>query len=163
MTGCRAAGQLQRGLQLNDSQMGRSDRVHGIRSTQIPMLRRTFITALAALTIALPAVAQRYQDDQARGSYHRGESERRNESGPRTERVQFPRDQWAPQQDRQDRQQREVPLSDILRDLRGQYGGQHLDAQKVGGRYRISWITGDGRRLVIEVDAATGRTISVRG
>lgn len=60
-------------------------------------------------------------------------------------------------------QEREVPLGSVLRDLRSQYGGRHLDAQKAGSRYIISWITEDGRRLTIEVDASSGRTISVRG
>jgi hypothetical protein len=59
--------------------------------------------------------------------------------------------------------QREVSLPDILRDLRERYGGQHLDAQRAGSVYRISWLTDDGRRLMIEVDAATGRPLSVRG
>jgi len=58
---------------------------------------------------------------------------------------------------------REVQLSSVLRDQRSQYGGRHLDARKAGNRYVIAWITDDGRRLTIEVDACTGRTISVRG
>jgi uncharacterized membrane protein YkoI len=74
----------------------------------------------------------------------------------------FPRSNWAPREDRA-QEQREVPLGQVLRELRREYGGQHLDAEKSDGRYVISWITDDGRRLVIEVDAATGRTLSVRG
>jgi hypothetical protein len=73
----------------------------------------------------------------------------------------FPRSNWAPREERA--QDREVPLGEVLRDLRRQYGGQHLDAEKSDGRYVISWITDDGRRLVIEVDASTGRVLSVRG
>ena len=65
--------------------------------------------------------------------------------------------QWNDEQ-----QQRDVPLNSVIRDLKRQYGGQHLDAQKVGNRYVIAWITEEGKRLTIEVDAATGRTISVR-
>jgi hypothetical protein len=72
---------------------------------------------------------------------------------------QFPRSAWAPQESRN----RDVPLNEVLRDLRDQHGGQHLDASKREGRYIISWITEDGRRLVIEVDASTGKTTSVRG
>ncbi|MDP3735827.1 MAG: hypothetical protein Q8R02_00465 [Hyphomonadaceae bacterium] len=106
------------------------------------MLRRVFLSGLAmiaAISVAAsPASAQRGRDrDQG-----------------------FPGSQWNPQEDRE--QQREVPLSSILRELRGRYGGQHLDAQKAGGRYIIAWITGDGRRLTIEVDAATGRVLSTR-
>lgn len=58
---------------------------------------------------------------------------------------------------------REAALPDILRSLRARYGGQHLDASRIGSVYRISWLTEDGRRLMIEVDAATGRAVSVRG
>ena len=120
----------------------RSDGVHGITAKYFPMLRRAFLSGLAmiaALSLAAaPAYAQRGRDrDQG-----------------------FPGSQWNAQEDREP--QREVPLSDILRDLRGRYGGQHLDAQKAGGRYIIAWITGDGRRLTIEVDAATGRVLSTR-
>jgi hypothetical protein len=57
---------------------------------------------------------------------------------------------------------REVQLTDILRNLRGQYGGQHLDAQRSGENYVIPWLSRDGRRMTVVVDAATGRVISVR-
>jgi uncharacterized membrane protein YkoI len=67
--------------------------------------------------------------------------------------------QW---DDKNQEQQRDVPLNSVIRDLKRQYGGQHLDAQKIGNRYVIAWITEEGKRLTIEVDAATGRTISVR-
>jgi uncharacterized membrane protein YkoI len=70
--------------------------------------------------------------------------------------------QWAGDQREEQQQRRDVPLSSVIRDLRRQYGGQHLDASKVGDRYVIAWVTEEGRRLTIEVDAATGRTISVR-
>lgn len=159
MIACKKAGRtaqsLQRKLRLTLGLTRCSGRVHGIGLIQTSMLRRALILALAALTIASPAVAQRFPKgviDSDRGSIER--------SDPLTRQVQFPRDQFAPQDDRRDR---EVPLNSILRDLRSKYGGQHLDAQKIGDRYRISWITEDGRRLVIEVDASTGRTMSVRG
>jgi hypothetical protein len=108
------------------------------------MVRSFILPALIVLALAAPAVGDPFQQG-------------------------FPGSQWAPPEGRGERDQdrdrpaREVPLSSILRDLRSQYGGQHLDAQKIGDRYRISWITDDGRRLNIEVDAATGRTLSVRG
>jgi hypothetical protein len=72
--------------------------------------------------------------------------------------------QWAAGEEQREEQQqrRDVPLSTVIRDLRRQYGGQHLDASKVGDRYVIAWVTEEGKRLTIEVDAATGRTISVR-
>ncbi|MDZ4761684.1 MAG: hypothetical protein SGJ21_11480 [Alphaproteobacteria bacterium] len=103
------------------------------------MFRRVLIPVLAALLMAAPVTAQQST--------------------------------WAPEGRDRDRdrdrggfeRQDEVPLSSILRDLRMRYGGQHLDTQQMGGRYVISWITEDGRRLVIEVDASSGRTLSVRG
>jgi hypothetical protein len=122
----------------------RSDRVHCIRARYIIMLRRSFLlslSVLAATSVAvLPASAQRGRDrDQA-----------------------FPRDDWSAPRGEDDRQQREVPLSSVIRDLRMRYGGQHLDAQKQGDRYVIAWITEEGRRLTIEVDASSGRVISTR-
>jgi hypothetical protein len=117
----------------------RSDEVHCLRVRYANMFRRSLLLGLAAMVAtsvaALPASAQRGRD---LGS------------------------QWAPGEEREEQQRREVPLSSVIRDLRRQYGGQHLDASKVGDRYVIAWVTEEGRRLTIEVDAATGRTISVR-
>lgn len=76
--------------------------------------------------------------------------------------AQIPRSQWAPEDQRGERG-REVPFSQIQRELKQDYGGQLLDVSKDGGRYVVSWIDGNGRRLVVEVDAQSGRTISVRG
>jgi len=104
------------------------------------MFRRSLLLAFAAIVAtsvaALPASAQRGRDLTS---------------------------QWAPGgEEREEQQRRDVPLSTVIRDLRRQYGGQHLDASKVGDRYVIAWVTEEGKRLTIEVDAATGRTISVR-
>jgi hypothetical protein len=106
------------------------------------MVRRAFLlslSVLAATSVAvLPASAQRGRDQV------------------------FPRSDWNEPRGDDDRQEREVPLSSVIRDLRMRYGGQHLDAQKQGGRYVIAWITEEGRRLTIEVDASNGRVISTR-
>lgn len=121
----------------------RSDGVHGGGAKPRPMLRRTLIPLMAAVLMASaaisPAHAQRGRDrDQPFGNpFQRGDSWDR------------PRDENAPQ--------REVSLSDVLRDLRGKYGGQHLDARKAGGYYIIAWMTEDGRRLNLRVNASTGR------
>ena len=116
----------------------RSDEVHCLRVRYTTMFRRTLLLAIAAIaatTVAVsPASAQRGRDLQSN---------------------------WAGGEERQE-QRREVPLSSVLRDLRKQYGGQHLDAAKQGERYVIAWITEEGRRLTIEVDVATGRVLSVR-
>ncbi len=108
------------------------------------MLRRAVILSLAALAATsatvTPAFAQRGRD--------------RDQS--------FPGSNWNPREGEEDQQEREVSLSSVIRELRMRYGGQHLDAQKQGGRYVIAWITGDGQRLTIEVDASNGRIISIR-
>jgi hypothetical protein len=106
------------------------------------MFRRTLIPGLALLAATLvaaePAFAQR------------------GGGNP----FQDPRSQWANPEE--PRQQREVPLDSILRNLRERYGGRHLDASKNGNRWIIPWITADGKRLTIEVDATNGRIISTR-
>ena len=73
----------------------------------------------------------------------------------------FPQDTWAPNS--RQGQADEVPLSRILQDLRGRYGGQHVDARRRGDTYEIVWIDRDGRRLVFEADARSGRTRMIRG
>jgi hypothetical protein len=103
------------------------------------MLRRTLIPLMAALlmagTVIAPADAQRGRD--------------RDNPFQRGDQWDRPRDERMPQ--------REVSLGDVLRDLRSKYGGQHLDARKSGGYYIIAWMTEDGRRLNIRVNASTGR------
>jgi hypothetical protein len=115
---------------------GRSDGVHCVPGKYISMLRRTLISGLALLAATLvasePAFAQRGNPFQ---------------------------DGW---RSREEPQQREVSLDSILRNLRERFGGRHLDATKAGGRWIIPWMTGDGKRLTIEVDAATGRVLSTR-
>ena len=121
----------------------RSDGVHGTACRSRPTLRRPPIPAPAALLVTTHALAQRGHD----GDRQRGNG--------------FPSSQWDSQ--RGDREpEREVSLNSVQRQLQGRYGGQMLDAQKMGDRYIISWITKDGRRLTIEVDATNGRVLSTR-
>lgn len=131
---------------------GRSDGVHRPGRTYFSMLRRILIPALVALLVATPALAQR-----GRGNDNDRQREnpffQRGEGSPSTQWDQ-PREERAPQ--------REVSLNSVERELRSRYGGQMLDAQKMGDRYVISWITKDGRRMTIEVDASTGRILSTR-
>jgi len=135
--------QLQRKLRRFDVARSRSDGVHGVGTNRFLMLRRTLIPLMAAVLMASaaisPAHAQRGRDrDQLLDNpFQRGDSWDR----PRDDRGS----------------QREVPLSDVLRDLRSKYGGQHLDARKSGGYYMIAWMTEDGRRLNLRVNASTGR------
>ena len=130
---------------------GRSDGVHRPERRYSPMLRRILIPALVALLVTTPALAQRGRgndnDRQRENPFQRGEG--------------FPSSQW--DQPREERApQREVSLNSVERELRSRYGGQMLDAQKMGDRYVISWITKDGRRMTIEVDATNGRILSTR-
>jgi hypothetical protein len=116
------------------------------------MFRRTFLFSLAfiaAVAAAEPAFAQRHGRDRDGG----------HEDRPFDNQFQRgPGDQWnAPQQ------QREVPLSSIVRDIGRQFGGRQLDSTRRGDRWVIGWITQDGRRLTIEADAVTGRILSTRG
>jgi len=58
-----------------------------------------------------------------------------------------------------------VPLKKIFRTLKKRYGGYQLDAElfsKSGGgsEYRIEWMTGDGERKVIIVNAQSGKIVS---
>ena len=120
-----------------------SDGVHCVGTKRVPMLRRTMIPLMAAVLMVSaaisPAHAQRGRDrDQPFDNpFQRGDSWDR----PRDDRGS----------------QREVSLSDVLRDLRSKYGGQHLDARRSGGYYMIAWMTEDGRRLNLRVNASTGR------
>ena len=63
---------------------------------------------------------------------------------------------------------RTIPLADIKKDLRRKYGGDMADAAMYSDGngayyYDVTWITRDGRRLLIRVDARDGRVLSSRG
>ena len=122
-----------------------SDRVHCEDAKPGLMFRRALLPLIAAALVAgltaSPASAQR--DRHGRGNAFQG-----NDS-PFSSQWDRPREERAPQ--------REVSLSDVLRDLRSRYGGQHLDARRAGDYYIIAWMTSDGRRLNLRVNAATGR------
>lgn len=57
-----------------------------------------------------------------------------------------------------------VPLKDIFRRLKNQYGGYQIDANlynRDGGQvYVIDWMTEKGERLRVTVNAQTGRIVS---
>lgn len=103
------------------------------------MLKRITFTRLvlitAALAIAAPAQAQR-QPEYAPFDlpFQRGDG--------------LPSSQWdVPRRESSPEQVKEIPLSEILRRLKAQHGGRHLDARRQGNVYVISWLTDDGRRL----------------
>ncbi|MEO9971754.1 MAG: hypothetical protein ABJG15_18300 [Hyphomonadaceae bacterium] len=60
------------------------------------------------------------------------------------------------------------PLREVIQSLKRRFGGSHLNAElfsKRGGgaEYRIDWVTEDGRKLRLIVDAQSGRVISSTG
>lgn len=72
---------------------------------------------------------------------------------------------WTADEARNARDQGDVvPLRDIFRRLKNQYGGYQIDANlynRGGGQvYVIDWMTEKGERLRITVNAQTGRVIS---
>lgn len=74
---------------------------------------------------------------------------------------------WAPQQDRARdgvRRGGQIPLSRVIQTISRQLPGRMLDAglENLGGRqiYRIRWLTNDGRRLDLLVDATSGVIVS---
>jgi hypothetical protein len=108
---------------------------------------------------------RRFNDDQNNGRNDDRRSERtwrQQQSDPRPDSRLDPSPPDRSRYQRPQERPREVQLTDILRNLRGQYGGQHLDAQRSGENYVIPWLSRDGRRMTVVVDAATGRVISVR-
>ncbi len=76
---------------------------------------------------------------------------------------------WSPSQAREARERGDIkPLKDIFRDLERQFGGYQISAElfsSAGGgfEYRISWMTGDGRKIDLVVDAETGQIVGERG
>lgn len=60
-----------------------------------------------------------------------------------------------------------VPLERVLAKLRRQYSGDKLDATLVRQGnvvlYEVQWLTREGRKLVITVDAKSGDTVGTQG
>jgi hypothetical protein len=56
-----------------------------------------------------------------------------------------------------------VSLDMIVASIRARFPGQLSDVQAFGPRYRIRWLTPDGRILLIDADARTGQIIGVQG
>lgn len=110
------------------------------------MLKRIGISAVLLVAGALAAVAPSH----AQRGWPPNESPFQGGQG-------FPSSQWNVPREERAREDDEVPLSQVLRDLKRRYGGQHLDARKQGNYYIISWITDDGRRLTLRVNAQTGQ------
>jgi len=77
--------------------------------------------------------------------------------------------QFSPGQARESvKEGKTVPLSQIFKDLKREYGGYQLGAdlfRKDDGSavYEIDWITGDGRKVHFVVDARTGQILDRRG
>ncbi len=114
-------------------------------------------TLLIALAAGLCAASPAFADPPGAESWQhaqRGDRGGRGEGGPPPEWGH----RWDQDQARDGVQQGRIrPLGDIIRDLEGRYGGRLLGQELVqnGQRpfYRIRWMTGDGRRLDLVVDA----------
>lgn len=105
--------------------------------------------ALAALGPAASALAQE------RG--HEPERQREPRDADRFLQLsQFRGSQWDLPRSERAPDTREKSLSEILRMLKSRFSGRHLDAQRMGDYYLVSWITEDGQRLTLRVNAITG-------
>jgi uncharacterized membrane protein YkoI len=77
--------------------------------------------------------------------------------------------QFSPGEARDARKEgRTVPLSRIFQSLKREYGGYQLGAdlyskESGGAVYEIDWLTDDGRKVHVTVDAQTGAIIGRRG
>ncbi|MBU4568508.1 MAG: PepSY domain-containing protein [Alphaproteobacteria bacterium] len=78
-------------------------------------------------------------------------------------------DQFSPGQARDAvKQGRTVPLSRIFQSLKREYGGYQLGADLYsrdsgGAVYEIDWLTDDGRKVHVTVDAETGAVLDRTG
>jgi len=76
--------------------------------------------------------------------------------------------QWSPSEARDARERGQtIPLKDVFKMLKARYGGYQLDADLYSSRggleYHISWMTKDGRKIDLVVDARTGQIRGERG
>lgn len=77
-------------------------------------------------------------------------------------RWRMPADQLAPNSPRDGvRAGRQVPLGEVVGQLRQRYGGEMINADQQGEPpvYRVRWKTGDGRLVDLQVDARTGEVM----
>lgn len=76
---------------------------------------------------------------------------------------------WSPTEARSARERGVIkPLKDIFRDLKRRFGGYQLNAElfsrETGGmEYHVAWMTEDGRKIDLVIDAATGQIVETRG
>ncbi|MFC7290879.1 PepSY domain-containing protein [Hirschia litorea] len=63
---------------------------------------------------------------------------------------------------------RTIPFAKISRQLRDTYSGELVDAAMYsdgegGYHYKVTWMGGDGKRLLVKVDALSGKILESRG
>jgi uncharacterized membrane protein YkoI len=104
--------------------------------------------ALACLSLAalLSGAAQAQERAASDDQFHQGQFHL----------SQFQRSQWDLPRSERTPDAREKSLSEILRMLKSRFSGRHLDARRMGDYYIVSWITEDGQRLTLRVNAITG-------
>lgn len=105
------------------------------------MHSRPLALACLSLAVLLSGAAQAQERAGVDGPFHLSQFQRSQWDLPRSERAP---------------DTREKSLSEILRMLKSQFSGRHLDARRMGDYYLVSWITEDGRRLTLRVNAITG-------
>jgi len=121
-----------------------------------------FVTVLG-LMLAPGALAQGKGKDRDRSDGHP------EWSGGSLSQAQGWGDQFSPGQAREAvKEGRTVPLSKIFQSLKREYGGYQLGADLYsrdggGAVYEIDWLTDDGRKVHVTVDAQTGAIIDRRG
>lgn len=127
-------------------------------------MKRT-LTLFAVLGLMLAPTALAQGNDRERGSERSEWDVGRMAQGQ----DQSWGNQFSPGEARDARKEgRTVPLSNIFQSLKREYGGYQLGAdlysQESGGAvYEIDWLTDDGRKVHVTVDAQTGAIIARRG
>jgi uncharacterized membrane protein YkoI len=131
-------------------------------------MKRTLVL-LAAISLMLTPAA--FADGKGKGRDRDQRAEQSEWTGGPVAQVQDPGwgNQFSPGQARDAvKEGRTVPLSRIFQNLKREYGGYQLGAdlysQEAGGAvYEIDWLTEDGRKVHVTVDAQTGAVIDRRG
>ncbi len=127
------------------------------------MKRSLALFAAIGLMLAPGALAQGKGNDR-----DRSDAVREWTAGPVAQ-TQGWGDQFSPGQARDAvKEGRTVPLSKIFQSLKREYGGYQLGADLYSrdgdsAVYEIDWLTEDGRKVHVTVDAQTGAIIDRRG
>ncbi|MBI1399229.1 PepSY domain-containing protein [Hyphomonas sp.] len=130
-------------------------------------MKRTLVLFAAIGLLLTPAA---FADGKGQGKDRREEPGMDWSAGPLAQRgEQGWGDQFSPGQARDAvKEGRTVPLSRIFQSLKREYGGYQLGADLYsrdggGAVYEIDWLTDDGRKVHVTVDAQTGAVLNRTG